>query len=380
MGRSLVIIHFQPLELYPPVLNLVDYLNNNYKDAPVLVLSTHSTGVNPLIATGKQIRILRLGRSGKELSAIVRYLNYLYFYTVALLVLIVKKPRAILYYETISSYPAYLYKKYLAAKTELFIHYHEYTSPTEYARGMRLVAYFHRKERQLYNQAVWISHTNEKRMELFREDEGLKGTKNIFILPNYPSRSWMRAAKPVIEFPVKIVYAGALSLDTMYTENFASWVISQNGKFVWDIYSSNITDEAMAFFKGLNASFIRLRDAVAYEKLAEILPGYDVGVILYNGHIPNYVFNAPNKLFEYIACGLDVWYPDVMQGCRPYDTVAMYPKVTALDFNDLNMVDVQELLNKKEFEYNRTGYFFENVLAGLTDKIFTTGGPGGNSQ
>ena len=35
---------------------------------------------------------------------------------------------------------------------------------------------------------------------------------------------------------------------------------------------------------------------------------YHIGLTLYNGHIPNFVYNVPNKVFEYLACGLDVWY------------------------------------------------------------------------
>jgi hypothetical protein len=29
---------------------------------------------------------------------------------------------------------------------------------------------------------------------------------------------------------------------------------------------------------------------------------------LYKGHIPNYIYNVPNKVYEYLACGLQVWY------------------------------------------------------------------------
>lgn len=52
-----------------------------------------------------------------------------------------------------------------------------------------------------------------------------------------------------------------------------------------------------------------LDSGINYSDLPGVIRAYDVGVILYNGHIANYVFNAPNKLFEYLACGLDVWSP-----------------------------------------------------------------------
>lgn len=47
---------------------------------------------------------------------------------------------------------------------------------------------------------------------------------------------------------------------------------------------------------------------IDYYELPKELIKYDIGLVLYKGHIPNYIYNVPNKVYEYLACGLQVWY------------------------------------------------------------------------
>src|SRR6202043_3312153 len=101
---------------------------------------------------------------------------------------------------------------------------------------------------------------------------------------------------------------------------FANWIIQQDGRATWDIYSDNITEDAKVFLKSLNPELVRFQGRVNYFRLPGILRNYHTGVILYNGHIPNYIFNAPNKLFEYWACGLDVWFPEIRKSTMFYAT------------------------------------------------------------
>jgi hypothetical protein len=376
MGRPVFIIHFQPLELYPPVMNLVNYIKSYDEDFSVIILSTHSTnpGIDTFKAGSKKISIIRPCKSGTALPAMIRYLNYIYFYACSLFLLMLRRPRAILYYETLSSYPAYLYKKYFSADIPLYIHYHEYTSPAEYMTGMKLVKYFNKKEKKLYHKAAWISHTNEERLSRFLADERLESGHNTFILPNYPSELWQHKPALLDDESIKIVYAGAVSMDTMYTESFANWVQSKNGKLLWDIYSNNITENARTFLGKINSPFIRLLNGVNYNELQKILPGYNVGVILYNGHIPNYVFNAPNKLFEYLACGLDVWHPGVMIGCLRYNTAGTYPAVISLDFTNPDSFDIDRLVARQGYPYKPSEYFYENIYPGLVQKMVNSAG------
>ena len=60
----------------------------------------------------------------------------------------------------------------------------------------------------------------------------------------------------------------------------------------------------------------------------------NIGVILYKCKTLNQRFAAPNKLFEYLACGLDVWFPAEMEGCFEYASDAI-PRVLKVDFNNI---------------------------------------------
>ena len=66
-----------------------------------------------------------------------------------------------------------------------------------------------------------------------------------------------------------------------------------------------------------------------------LLADYDIGLILYKAHTKNYKYNAPNKLFEYLVCGLKVFYPDVMLGIKPYITENIIP----LNFKNMTSID-----------------------------------------
>lgn len=285
----------------------------------------------------------------------------MWFNLFTLIKLILNWPGRILYYETLSSYPVYFYKKYINRKAKIYVHYHEYTSPGEYASGMKLVRFFHKKEKYLYDAATWISHTNDERLKKFVLDEGLKMDDRYKLMPNYPPLSWLSAEPPKIESQIKIIYVGALSLSTMYTREFVNWVLGMNGKVRLDIYSNNVTPDAQIYLQQLHLHDVHLFNGVDYDSLPHILKNYHVGVILYKGHIENYIHNAPNKLFEYLACGLDVWYPDIMKGCWPYMNVYHLPKVLPIDFENMDNFNLNTALDRTNLSFKKSEYFCENV-------------------
>jgi hypothetical protein len=372
MQKPIVIIHFQPLEMYPPVANLLTFIEEEYKQNPVIVVTTVNNAITDKCDfKNKNVSVKRVAGLNKTQPAYLRYFSYFLFYSRCLLLLIQKRPAAILYFETLSSFPAWFYKKFIFRNVPVFIHYHEYTSPAEYNTGMKLVRYFHAKEKWLYQKAAWISHTNNERLQFFLKDENLSETTPAHILPNYPPQNWYNKKERNKKFPVRIVYVGALDLDTMFTELFAKWVIAQEGKVTWDIYSNNLNDKTVQYIQGLHQKFIRLHKPVEYTRLPAVLKNYDVGVVLYNGHIPNYVFNAPNKLFEYLACDLDVWFPSVMKGCHPLITKNTYPKVVPVDFSEIISFDFIEARDITDCIYKRSDFYFENVLPVLTNKLFS---------
>jgi hypothetical protein len=371
--KKIFILHFNPIELYPPVQNVIEYAATHWTGKKIYIFTTTAGKLPfaPFAGNTSHIEIIRLGQSGPSLSAFKRYMGYLQFYLGAFWQLMIKRPSKVMYYETLSSYPVYLYKKWINAKSDIFIHYHEYSSPVEYQQGMILIRYFHRLEKWLYPKAAWVSHTNEMRMERFEKDIAPSLARNKYIFPNYPPRSWQRPVKQQQDQPLRIVYVGALSLHTMYTKEFANWVLIQQGTVTWDIYTANIKEDARKYFTSLSSASITLHEGIQYQELPDVLAKYDVGVILYTGHIENYIYNAPNKLFEYMACGLDVWFPDVMKGSLPYITKGTYPKVIAVDFTRLNQADYKSMVNHADLVYHQPAYFCEELIEKLGKQLLS---------
>ena len=134
----------------------------------------------------------------------------------------------------------------------------------------------------------------------------------------------------------------------------------QQGGVTWDIYTANIRMMHAGISPHCLLLFITLHEGIQYQELPDVLTKYDVGVILYTGHIENYIYNAPNKLFEYLACGLDVWFPDVMKGSMPYLTTETYPKVMAVDFNQLDQSDYLIMSDHTGLVYKEPVYFCES--------------------
>ena len=371
--KKIFILHFNPIELYPPVQNVIHYAASHWTGNKIYIFTT-TAGNLPFAqfaTNASHIEIIRLGQSGPSLSAFKRYIGYLQFYLGTFWQLMIKRPSKVMYYETLSSYPVYLYKKWMNPKADVLIHYHEYSSPVEYQQGMRLIRYFHRLEKWLYPKASWVSHTNDMRMERFEKDIAPSTVSNKHIFPNYPPRSWQRPVKQHQNHPLRIVYVGALSLHTMYTKEFADWVSKQQGAVTWDIYTANIKDDAKSYITALPSDHITLHDGIQYQALPDVLSKFDVGVILYTGHIENYIYNAPNKLFEYLACGLDVWFPDVMTGSLPYITKGTYPKVIAVDFNQLSQSDYRNMADHTGLVYKEPVYFCEGLLESLGKQLIS---------
>jgi hypothetical protein len=201
-------------------------------------------------------------------------------------------------------------------------------------------------------------------MGMFVRDEGLAAPVNRFIYPNYPPRSW-QIDQPLWEGQVKtairLVYVGALSTNDFYLKEFAQWVATNAENCFWDIYSDNHTEEAISYLKKLNAPNIFFKGAVKYDQLPQVLPQYHVGVVLYNGAIPNQVFLVPNKLFEYYVCGLDTWFPTSLIGSRPLKTDQTFPKVLEIDFDNPERYSIHDLVDRVNCRYKKESFSSESA-------------------
>lgn len=374
--ENIVVIHFQALEIFPPVLNCIRFLSKEIGDSARLnVITTRPDAINTLFSNEK-IDILRISNSKRIKGGIGTLWRFANFTIRTLLRLIKLKPASILYYESHSALPTYIYKRFFNKNVRVLIHYHEYMSPEDYAQpGMRTINYSHLKEEYLYKIAVWISHTNNERMALFLKDNPSVNKSVCGIMPNYPSRKWacIPGRKKSIDEVCRLVYLGSFgSFEDLYIKEFLTWVKQQAGKVTLDIYSFSVPAHVTAFITGLGAQNIELKGTVNYESLPAVLKEYNVGVIMYKATTLNFKHNAPNKLFEYLGCGLDVWFPEEMQGCFEYIHSETHPKVIKVNFRDIKNFDYSTAIKRDGVNERDITFYCEDVLEPMAQKLLVT--------
>ena len=357
-----------PLEYYPPVTN---FLNVMVKHAFfVKVWTTHNTKKRITYHNEKLKNINRSPFPEKSDNVLKRIFKYFCFNISCFIGLVKYKPKAILYYESYSVYPVFLYMKFFGKATKLYIHYHEYEDRESYKNGMKLVKYYHELEKKfLYKRASWISQTNKERLHMFASDHPKLPSEVLKIMPNYPPKIWSsqvngksKASKDII----RTVYVGSLSLKDTFIREYCDWVLKQNGKVYFHIYAYNLHDDTIAYLKSLNSDYIVFyTKGVEYNKMPALLADYDIGLILYKAHTKNYKHNAPNKLFEYLACKLLVLYPDVMSG------MALYQSDNVIRLNFEQIPSFNEI---KKYFSNKTdlksSYNAKTALQPLIDHLY----------
>jgi len=258
-----------------------------------------------------------------------------------------------------------MYKKLRGNKVKLLVHYHEYLNPVEYTQNMRLVRKMYKLEDNLFSgHYSWISHTNENRLNNFIKDHHLeKDNQSVFhVMPNYPSKYW---AKGETSFnssnKIRLVYIGSLGLETMYLKELVTWVQSHKESLSLDFYSHNVDEAAKTFLESINDGCIVLHKGCDYEQLPRILKNYDVGLVIYKPVSENWIQNAPNKVFEYLACGLDVWFSKTITYTLSIARDDVYPKIIAVDFDNLKEFNIQKAIKRDGIKLKSDDFFYENI-------------------
>ncbi|NOG58411.1 MAG: hypothetical protein HND54_11800 [Bacteroidetes bacterium] len=314
------------------------------------------------------IEVNRFGRLNS--SKLLLWWTYLWYNFAALFLLLIHRPNLVMYYESLSAFPVYVYSRFINRSAKVYIHYHEYTSPAEYEKSSPVERFFHRLEKSIYGIVDWISHTNKMRLDQFLVDENITFNKvKHHCLPNYPLKKW---AMPNQNWngkdALKMIYVGySLTEKGSYLSEIVEYLSQLTIKTTLSIFCLKQND-FLKQFEGTNGSLtIKVHKALAYEELPIILSQHHIGLILYKATTPNYINNAPNKLFEYLSCGLDVWYPQEMLGIHEYKTQES-PKVVCIDFNFLKQVNINHLLLNENESRNIT-YFAENVYSQLIHRL-----------
>jgi hypothetical protein len=357
---NLAVVHFQPLEGYPPVMNVIQSLIDENVSIEILTTGSAKNWFNPY-----GVKVFRLGSYLG--NPIKRYVCYLKFNVIGLLKLLNLNPSSVICYETGSIGPVYLYKL-LKPQTAVFLHHHEYESVSEKESFSKYQKLLGKLESKLFKDLIWLSHTNTDRLELFKSDNAISETKKLQIFPNYPSMQW--ADKAILKIKhnsniLKLVYVGSLGIDTTYIAEVISWVAAQNGKATLTIYSQNLENSVTELINNAAPAHVLLKPSISYFHLPEVICQFDVGLVLYNGHVPNFVMNVPNKVNEYLACGLNVWYSDVLVTTQTFSNENPDYPLFAVDFSKGTQMEVPPI-SKEPFEYR---HWHEDAVKPLMDAL-----------
>ena len=360
------IIHFHPIELYPPILNLLDYLTTD--DAFEIEVLTTSNDKNWLSDySNSRISVNRIKFNSGSLFR--RVISYFKFYLYGLFYLIKLRPNTIIYYETYSSISPILYKKVLSRNVKLLCHYHELVLENEYSGMAKIIRIFEKWNVNLLN---WISHTNDDRMKIFLSGNNLERNEQIHhVIPNYPPKKWNDYFRPLIneQSQIKLVYIGAIGNNTMYLNEICEFVRT-NSNFTIDFYSNNIDNDSKNFFKDVNFCHrITLHNGVNYYDVPIVLKEYHIGIVMYKPFSVNTVQAVSNKLFEYLACGLDVICSDDMVHTFHYERTNLRPFVKLIDFQNLPQTLPKAIENMCELAYAPVSYFCENEYQKIAQYI-----------
>lgn len=284
-----LILHFNSIERYPPATNVAEHLKSIGMDVKVV-----STAVGNTPASTRMLTKLKLTW------------EFAKFHLSAMGALIFGSFDLVIAYEHLSILPI-LWTQKVNPPQRLWLHFHEYTSPEEIGCAGAFSSQCWKHVTAVVERSDFTSHTNVWRLNGFRSDMGLSALadKRFGFIPNTPPQTWLdrtpehwNTPTPA-KRPLRLVYHGALHPDTTYIVHLCKLLDEANGQLTLDVYTADSID-------GISSAHMNVHPSVPYMDLPEVLTEYDLGLIIYRGLIPNYQFNQPNKLWEYLGCKLPV--------------------------------------------------------------------------
>lgn len=335
MSNKIAILHYNIIEKYPPVMNFIfDAVDENY-NKKILVFTTKNTTsyTTPYFSNTK---IYRFGTICS--NPIKRYVSYIWFNLMTSILLLINRVDKITVFETLSIFPLWVVSK-IFNRNECHIHFHEYMSDSERIASSAYMKFLFKLEDQLLKKYP-CSQTNEDRKQLFLADKPFLKSEMVEVRPNMPPRSWWKQygqfKKKGSDTLIKLIYVGACDNQTMYVKEVLDWVIANQDQIELSIISHQLdvkTRDLIAFY---NTTAIKLLEPIDYYELPKELVKYDVGLVLYKGHTPNFVYNVPNKVHEYLSCGLQVLVDQNL-----ISTINLgIEQIHIVDYNNLNSYSI----------------------------------------
>ena len=333
-------LHVLPLEYYPPARNVLTLMSRREGWKVRAWSSPNRRGLPEWNDSGVQVS--RRADASPRSSLPLRIAAFLGWHARTAAQIARWKPDALISVEPHSALAAWMYYHVFRGRAALFIHHHEYYSAIDFlGPGMRTLRSTANLERNdLFRRARWVSETNAERMRLLREWTPQIADKAAYLLPNYPPAEWIgratRSGRTDQHGRIRLVYVGSASFEDTYIREAATWVAAHPDQLSLHVVSDNIRADVWDWLRSLASPNITLDSSGCdYDALPGLLTQFDVGLVLYKGNTLNFVYNVPNKAFEYLACGLDVWYPPEMKGMRIFHDNFPHQRLREVNFRDL---------------------------------------------
>ncbi len=325
------------------------------------IISTHHRASDWFVNSNSEV--LRIGKAYG--SVINRYLCYLQFAIIGFWKILKFKPRAILLYESYSVLPVFLYC-IIFPKVNLLVHYHEFESKTEKQCASVYSKFLYFIEKRLLLKAIWVSQTNSERKQKFQKLYTQLDERQVRVFPNFPSKKWVEKGtnRKTENLEIqKFIHVGSLGIETTYINEFVDWIQAQNGRATLTVVSQNLEHEVIDLIS--QKHWVTLIRNIPYQELPEVIVEHDIGVVLYTGHVPNFIYNVPNKVNEYLACGLNVWYSDVLISTQIFaEENPKYP-LYSVDFSKGEDLVTPEF-SSEPFEFK---HWHEEAVQPLIDSV-----------
>ena len=345
MSKKLSILHYNILEKYPPAMNFISDVLSQKTEYSVSVF----TSVNSSPYTNQSYNGVKIRRFGSiSENAISRYKSYLLYNLFSTLYLLLTRPDVVVAYESLSIFPAFIYSLLFKNK-KIHVHYHEYISIPEKEQSSKYMKFLFKCEDKLLKK-ITCSQTNDDRKALFLKDNPNLSPGNVEVYPNLPPKAWWQDfgqhKKPWQSGKIKLVYVGVLDAETMFLEEVLTWVSENSEELELTIFSQSVSESANVLLLKFESNSIILKPALNYYQLPSELVRHDVGLVLYKGHIPNYVYNVPNKVFEYLNCGLKVLGDKCLSSTASLVNCSIF--LTSLDEIYTCNISLPTLLDRKQ--------------------------------
>jgi hypothetical protein len=333
-------IHVLPLEYYPPATTTLDILS---RQPGWEVRAWSSRNTRDATEWRSAHAVVQRPTQGSTTSPLPRRIaGYLNWHLRTARHVSRWKPDVVISIEPHSALATWLYYHVFRGNARLFVHHHEYYAPEDLkSAGMRLVRSTRRLERgDLFNRAEWISQTNEYRLHLLKQWNSNVADDKGRVLPNYPPEEWIQRARRLKpkseERRTRFLYLGSASLEDTFLGEVSEWIAARPENATLHVTGNNIAPGVWDKLRSLNASNITLDEAGwPYELIPERLSAFDVGLVLYRGITQNFVYNVPNKAIEYLAGGLEVWYPPEMRAMVGFRSEHPHLRIREMNFLDL---------------------------------------------